>query len=112
MFVVRDLSVEVGGRLTTSGATFTLRAGDKVGLVGRNGAGKTSLLKVLAGEAPVAMFNITYSRRKPRHSASAHQAMQRTGSGTGSSRTASARENPAELRAAKSAKTRWSWRSS
>ena len=59
MFVVRDLSVEVGGRLTTSGATFTLRAGDKVGLVGRNGAGKTSLLKVLAGEAPPAGGTIT-----------------------------------------------------
>ena len=48
---VRDLSVEVGGRLTTTGASFSLHAGDKVGLVGRNGAGKTSLLKVIAGEA-------------------------------------------------------------
>jgi ATPase subunit of ABC transporter with duplicated ATPase domains len=46
----RDLSVEVGGRLVVEGATFTVRAGDKVGLVGRNGAGKTSMLKVLAGE--------------------------------------------------------------
>ncbi|MET1003259.1 MAG: ABC-F family ATP-binding cassette domain-containing protein [Acidimicrobiia bacterium] len=51
MLQVRDLSVEVGGRLTTSGASFSLHAGDKVGLVGRNGAGKTSLLKVLAGDA-------------------------------------------------------------
>ncbi len=47
---VRNLSVEVGGRLTLEGASFTVRAGDKVGLVGRNGAGKTSLLKVLGGE--------------------------------------------------------------
>ena len=31
-----------------------VRAGDKVGLVGRNGVGKTSLLKVLAGENPAA----------------------------------------------------------
>ena len=54
MLQVRDLSVEVGGRLTTSGASFSLHAGDKVGLVGRNGAGKTSLLKVLAGDAPPA----------------------------------------------------------
>jgi ATPase subunit of ABC transporter with duplicated ATPase domains len=51
---VRDLAVEVGGRYTLTGATFTLRAGDKVGLVGRNGVGKTSLLKVLAGDAPAA----------------------------------------------------------
>jgi ATPase subunit of ABC transporter with duplicated ATPase domains len=48
----RDLSVEVGGRLTLVEASFTVRAGDKVGLVGRNGAGKTSLLRVLGGERP------------------------------------------------------------
>jgi len=51
---VRDLKVEVGGRLVVSGATFSVRAGEKVGLVGRNGAGKTSMLAVLAGEAPAA----------------------------------------------------------
>jgi ATPase subunit of ABC transporter with duplicated ATPase domains len=54
MLQVRELTVEVGGRLTTIDATFTLAPGDKVGLVGRNGAGKTSLLRVIAGEeAPV-----------------------------------------------------------
>src|SRR6185437_3668077 len=51
---VRDLAVEVGGRLTLVGGSFTLRPGDKAGLVGRNGAGKTSLLRVLGGEAPSA----------------------------------------------------------
>ena len=50
MLQVRNLSVEVGGRLTLSEASFGVRAGDKVGLVGRNGAGKTSMLKVLGGE--------------------------------------------------------------
>ncbi len=55
MLQARSLSVEVGGRLTLTDATFSLRAGDKVGLVGRNGAGKTSLLSVLAGHtAPAA----------------------------------------------------------
>ena len=54
MLEVRDLSVEVGGALTLEEGSFSVRAGDKVGLVGRNGAGKTSLLRVLAGEAPSA----------------------------------------------------------
>ncbi len=52
MLQARDLSVEVGGRLTLEGASFTVAPGDKVGLVGRNGAGKTTLLGVLAGHAP------------------------------------------------------------
>ncbi len=51
---VRKLSVEVGGRQTLTDGSFSLRAGDKAGLVGRNGAGKTSMLKVVAGEAPAA----------------------------------------------------------
>jgi ATPase subunit of ABC transporter with duplicated ATPase domains len=48
---VRELAVEVGGRYTLTDASFSLHAGDTVGLVGRNGAGKTSMLKVLAGWA-------------------------------------------------------------
>ncbi|HLT16650.1 MAG TPA: ABC-F family ATP-binding cassette domain-containing protein [Acidimicrobiales bacterium] len=51
MLQVRDLAVEVGGSVILDGVTFTVRARDKVGLVGRNGAGKTSLLKVLGGAA-------------------------------------------------------------
>ena len=54
MLEAKALSVEVGGRIVVSDASFRLRAGDKVGLVGRNGAGKTSLLKVLSGELPSA----------------------------------------------------------
>jgi ATPase subunit of ABC transporter with duplicated ATPase domains len=52
MLQVRNLSVEVGGRLTLVEASFSIRAGDKAGLVGRNGAGKTSLIRVLAGQNP------------------------------------------------------------
>ncbi|HET8618112.1 MAG TPA: ATP-binding cassette domain-containing protein, partial [Acidimicrobiales bacterium] len=51
MLSVRGLTIEVGGTLVVEGAGFTVRAGDRVGLVGRNGAGKTSLLKVLGGMA-------------------------------------------------------------
>ena len=51
MLSVRGLTVEVGGTLVVEGAGFSVRAGDRVGLVGRNGAGKTSLLRVLGGMA-------------------------------------------------------------
>jgi ATPase subunit of ABC transporter with duplicated ATPase domains len=48
---VRHLSVEVAGLRILEDLTLLLRRGDKVGVVGRNGAGKTSLLQVIAGEA-------------------------------------------------------------
>jgi ATPase subunit of ABC transporter with duplicated ATPase domains len=57
----RNLSVEVGGRLTLVEASFTVRAGDKVGLVGRNGAGKTSMLRVIAGQAPPHGGTVTHT---------------------------------------------------
>jgi ATPase subunit of ABC transporter with duplicated ATPase domains len=59
MLQVHGLSLEVGGRLVLNGASFGLRKGDKVGLVGRNGAGKTSLLKTLAGAAASAGGTVT-----------------------------------------------------
>src|SRR5262245_6685765 len=52
MLQVRGLAVEVAGRLLVEDVGFTVRARDKIGLVGRNGAGKTSLLRVLGGAAP------------------------------------------------------------
>ncbi|TMC69190.1 MAG: ABC-F family ATP-binding cassette domain-containing protein [Chloroflexi bacterium] len=50
MLQVRNLAIDVAARRVLSDASFTVSPGDKVGLVGRNGAGKTSLLKVLAAE--------------------------------------------------------------
>ncbi|MDQ6692699.1 MAG: ATP-binding cassette domain-containing protein [Candidatus Dormibacteraeota bacterium] len=50
MLQANDLTVEVAARRVVANGTFLLRDGDKVGFVGRNGAGKTSLLKVLAGD--------------------------------------------------------------
>ena len=49
MLQAQALSVEVGGRLVVDGATFSVMPRDKVGIVGRNGAGKTSLFRVLGG---------------------------------------------------------------
>src|SRR6476660_4402493 len=52
MLQVRGLTVEVGGKVRVDAASFSLHPGDTVGLVGRNGAGKTSMRRVIAGEAP------------------------------------------------------------
>ena len=57
---VRDLSVEVGGKVVVVDLSLSLRAGDKMGVVGRNGAGKTSLLRVLAGEEPPLTGSVVY----------------------------------------------------
>ncbi|WP_306335129.1 ABC-F family ATP-binding cassette domain-containing protein [Streptomyces sp. KL118A] len=49
MITLRGVDVRVGARLLLSGVSFHIAPGDRVGLVGRNGAGKTSLMKILAG---------------------------------------------------------------
>ena len=58
MLQAQAISVEVGGRLLVDRASFTVMARDKVGIVGRNGAGKTSLFKVLGGENEPAGGNV------------------------------------------------------
>ena len=69
---VRHLDVEAGGLTVVSDLSFTLRSGEKMGVVGRNGAGKTSTLRVLAGEQPVAGGSVVrhgamgYLRQDPR----------------------------------------------
>lgn len=51
MITVSDLELRVGARLLMDEVSFRIDSGDKIGLVGRNGAGKTTMTKVLAGEA-------------------------------------------------------------
>jgi ATPase subunit of ABC transporter with duplicated ATPase domains len=45
------LTIEIGDRTLLSDASFVVGAGEKVGLVGRNGTGKSSFISVLVGEA-------------------------------------------------------------
>jgi macrolide transport system ATP-binding/permease protein len=49
---VRDLIKEYEGSPVLNGVTFHLAGGERVGLVGTNGCGKTTLMKILAGELP------------------------------------------------------------
>src|SRR3954449_13434422 len=44
------LELRAGSRILLSEANLRVQPGDRIGLVGRNGAGKTTSLRVLAGE--------------------------------------------------------------
>ena len=50
MIVGSALTIEIGDRTLLSDASFVVGAGEKVGLVGRNGTGKSSFISVLVGE--------------------------------------------------------------
>jgi ATP-binding cassette subfamily F protein 3 len=52
MLDIDDLSVRVAGRLLIDGATVRIVPGSRVGLIGRNGTGKSTLFNVLAGDHP------------------------------------------------------------
>ena len=49
MLNLRNLTLRRGVKIVLNGASVTLNPGEKVGLVGRNGAGKSSLFSLLAG---------------------------------------------------------------
>lgn len=50
MINIHNLSVSFGGTYLFEDVTFRLGNGDRVGLVGKNGAGKSTMLKILAGD--------------------------------------------------------------
>ncbi len=50
MLLVSDLSLHFGDRTLFNSLSFSIQAGEKVALIGRNGTGKTTLFRVLAGE--------------------------------------------------------------
>ncbi|OYN88279.1 ABC-F family ATP-binding cassette domain-containing protein [Parenemella sanctibonifatiensis] len=61
MLSVHDLEVRAGARLLMAGVSFQIAPGDKVGLVGRNGAGKTTMTRILAGEGQPAAGQVRRS---------------------------------------------------
>ncbi len=62
---VRGLSLHVGDRRLFDNLSFTVPGGQWVSLLGASGAGKTSLLRVMAGLAPATCGEVVASDGQP-----------------------------------------------
>src|SRR5690606_23762061 len=63
MLAVTDLTYRIAGRTLLDGASVVVPAKAKAGLVGRNGTGKTTLFRLLAGEIAPESGTITLPAR-------------------------------------------------
>lgn len=62
---IESLALVRGGRRLFTGLTLDLRAGEAAALTGRNGAGKTSLLRAIAGLVPAEAGEIGFGGLDP-----------------------------------------------
>ncbi|SEJ69669.1 ABC-F family ATP-binding cassette domain-containing protein [Demequina mangrovi] len=60
MIIAKDLEIRIGARVLVHPASFQIGPGDRVGLVGRNGAGKTTMTRILAGEGQPTGGQVTH----------------------------------------------------
>ncbi len=63
MLRIENITYAVEGRPLFDGASATIPDGHKVGLVGRNGTGKTTLFRLIRGELALESGNISIPRR-------------------------------------------------
>ncbi|MFL5064481.1 MAG: ABC-F family ATP-binding cassette domain-containing protein, partial [Xanthobacteraceae bacterium] len=63
MLVIEDLSLRVAGRLLIDRASVQIPTGARVGVVGRNGTGKTSLFRAITGELALEHGSIVLPKR-------------------------------------------------
>ena len=50
MLTISNLTYRIGGRVLFEGAGVQIAANQRIGLVGRNGTGKSTLFKLIKGE--------------------------------------------------------------
>jgi ATPase subunit of ABC transporter with duplicated ATPase domains len=63
MIATTNLAKEYGARVLFEGVSLQLNAGSRYGLVGANGSGKTTFLKVLAGDEEASAGSFTIAKR-------------------------------------------------
>src|SRR5258706_15617404 len=62
MISVSNISYFIGGRALYEDASMFIRPNDKIGLIGLNGRGKSTLLKIITGELSVSSGSISKSK--------------------------------------------------
>jgi len=62
MLKINDISFSIEGRPLFTGASATIPTGHKVGFVGRNGTGKTTLFNIITGEYVLEGGDISFSK--------------------------------------------------
>jgi len=63
MLVIDDLTIRIAGRALLEGASARIPSGARVGLVGRNGTGKSTLFNVIAGDLAAEHGEVEVSKR-------------------------------------------------
>ena len=58
MISVDNLAVEFGGTTLFSNVSFVINPNDKIALMGKNGAGKSTMMKIIAGEKQATRGNV------------------------------------------------------
>ena len=60
---LKEISLEIAGRRLIDNLSLDLRPGEKLGVIGANGLGKSSLLKVILGQLPPAKGEVVLGAR-------------------------------------------------
>lgn len=62
MISVDNLAVEFSGHTLFSEVSFTINANDKIALMGKNGAGKSTMMKIIAGKQTATRGHVRYPK--------------------------------------------------
>ena len=65
MLEVKEIQKKYGKRTILDSVTFSIKPGERVALVGRNGCGKTTLMQILSGSMTPSAGEITFFGQNP-----------------------------------------------